>query len=285
MRIDDDSIDFNTEPALCFLNRGDFDSAWKVAEEGIAVTGTDRCQKAYWHFRFIRARVMNIRGQTEEALHYLESFGSPCDQDIASKANLSMFRGYWLAMLGKHRLAGALLTEAADLASSAELFALQGEVKVRQAMTAYLQQDFKLSHSLYLSVVATQADRCGTYLYSVALCGVGKSLMAQRLFQEALVWFDKSMKVARESGFNLLYAGIFSEIGVCHTGLGELDRALDVHLETDKILYDMGAQQYYQVNLGDTGNVYLVAVGTIITDRPPHRSARALVSACGSYLG
>ena len=28
-----------------------------------------------------------------------------------------------------------------------------------------------------------------------------------------------------------------------------------------------------------------VAVGTIIADRPPHRSARALVSACGSYLG
>jgi uncharacterized protein (DUF427 family) len=28
-----------------------------------------------------------------------------------------------------------------------------------------------------------------------------------------------------------------------------------------------------------------VAVGTIIADRPPHRSARALISACGSYLG
>jgi hypothetical protein len=28
-----------------------------------------------------------------------------------------------------------------------------------------------------------------------------------------------------------------------------------------------------------------VAVGTIISDRPPHRSARALISACGSYLG
>ena len=28
-----------------------------------------------------------------------------------------------------------------------------------------------------------------------------------------------------------------------------------------------------------------VAVETIISDRPPHRSARALISACGSYLG
>jgi MerR family transcriptional regulator, copper efflux regulator len=28
-----------------------------------------------------------------------------------------------------------------------------------------------------------------------------------------------------------------------------------------------------------------VAVGTTITDRPPHSSARALISACGSYRG
>jgi hypothetical protein len=28
-----------------------------------------------------------------------------------------------------------------------------------------------------------------------------------------------------------------------------------------------------------------VAVGTIISDRPPHRSVRALISAYGSYLG
>ena len=32
-------------------------------------------------------------------------------------------------------------------------------------------------------------------------------------------------------------------------------------------------------------SVHEVAVGTIIADRPPHRSARALISACGSYLG
>jgi hypothetical protein len=28
-----------------------------------------------------------------------------------------------------------------------------------------------------------------------------------------------------------------------------------------------------------------VAVGTIIADRPPHRSVRALIGAYGSYLG
>jgi len=36
---------------------------------------------------------------------------------------------------------------------------------------------------------------------------------------------------------------------------------------------------------GVTGGPAEVAVGTIIADRPPHRSVRALISAYGSYLG
>jgi hypothetical protein len=36
---------------------------------------------------------------------------------------------------------------------------------------------------------------------------------------------------------------------------------------------------------GTNPSVGEVAVGTIIADRPPHRSVRALVSAYGSYLG
>src|ERR1035438_8845040 len=37
--------------------------------------------------------------------------------------------------------------------------------------------------------------------------------------------------------------------------------------------------------VGDSPGDYVVAVGTTITGRPPHRSVRALSSAHGSYLG
>jgi len=36
---------------------------------------------------------------------------------------------------------------------------------------------------------------------------------------------------------------------------------------------------------GLSRNGFEVAVGTTIADRPPQRSTRALVSACGSYRG
>ncbi len=46
-----------------------------------------------------------------------------------------------------------------------------------------------------------------------------------------------------------------------------------------------GGGQEYRSEAGQYPVQDEVAVGTIIADRPPHRSARALISACGSYLG
>jgi DNA-directed RNA polymerase specialized sigma24 family protein len=48
-------------------------------------------------------------------------------------------------------------------------------------------------------------------------------------------------------------------------------------------LFGAEAPTSYEAELEQ--KVCAVAVGTIIADRPPHRSARALISACGSYLG
>jgi hypothetical protein len=47
---------------------------------------------------------------------------------------------------------------------------------------------------------------------------------------------------------------------------------------------EAGERRKFQVDRDGT-SLDEVAVGTIISDRPPHRSARALISACGSYLG
>lgn len=245
------------QAAVSHLQRGEFDAAWKAAEEGILLSGEDRCTRAFWHFRLVRAQVLTIRGRVEEALRYIESLGSPCDHDPISKASLSMYRGYWLAMLGNYKSAHAFLEEAAALASSSGLFELQGEVQVRQAMVAYLEKKFDLSRTFYQSVVEVHAGRYGPYLYAVALCGVGKTLMAQKQYQEALTWFRRALETAREAGLALIYAAVVSEIGVCHTGLGDFERALEVHLAADKVLHSLGAMQHYQVNLADTGNIYL----------------------------
>jgi tetratricopeptide (TPR) repeat protein len=186
-----------------------------------------------------------------------------------------MYKGYWLGMAGKYDSSCALLAEAQSLATKATLFALQGEIKVRQAMVCYLQGQFEASRTLYKSVVDTQGDSCGPYLHAIAIGGVGKSLMAQGMFEQALEWLYKASEVAREGGFTLLSASHASEIGVCHTGLGNIEKALEVHREAGNALYEIGAMQHYQVNLADIGNVY-VHKGDFLTAISYYRRALAI---------
>ena len=265
----------SVELALSLLERGQLDLAWCAADQGIASVGSDRRQRVFWQFRFIRALVLVSRGRTHEALSYIESLGKPCDEDADSAVSLLMYRGYWLGIIGSYRLSLELLSDAETIASASNLFGLQGQIRVRQALVHYLLGDFAESRELYQSVLDTHGNKCGSYLYAVALGGIGKAVMAMGMFEEALLWLDKASEIARTSGFEILLAGDLSEIGVCYTGLGNLKKALEVHRLAEKILIGIGAMQPYQVNLADIGNVYLHK-GDFLTAISYYRRALAI---------
>jgi tetratricopeptide (TPR) repeat protein len=134
---------------------------------------------------------------------------------------------------------------------------LHGEIKVRLAMLAYLEYDFLASGKLYQSVVDQYGDRFGGYLHCIAIGGVGKSLMARKCYEDALPWFYRAIEISEAAGATLLVAKDWSELGVCYLGLNQIDKALQVNFEAEKILLAAGAMHAYQVNLADIGNVYL----------------------------
>jgi tetratricopeptide (TPR) repeat protein len=243
--------------SLDLLHTGDLDAAWQAAEEGIQKSGGERALTAYWTFRFVRAEVLRIRGRTQEALSFLQSLGSPRQQDIEFRAALAMHRGYCSALLGHYGAADGLLTEADALAASGGCLELQGELTARRAMIAYLQKDYYTSERLYKSVFDTYGEQFGWYLHCIARGGVGKSLMARREFQEALPWLEGAVTTAKAVGAKLLVAGFSGEAAICYMGLGDPDRALKIHMEADKVLAALGARHAYQVNLADMGTIFL----------------------------
>jgi tetratricopeptide (TPR) repeat protein len=245
------------DSALDLVHTGDLDGAWRAAEEGIQKTGTERALGAYWTFRFVRAEVLRIRGRPQEALCFLNSVGSPRQQDIEFRAALAMHRGYCSALLGHYRAAEDLLTEADALAASGGCSELQGELTARRAMIAYLQKDYYTSERLYKSVFDVFGEQFGWYLHCIARGGVGKSLMARREFEKALPWLEGAIKTAEAVGAKLLVAGFSGEAAICYTGLGDPDRALKIHMEADKVLAALGARHAYQVNLADMGTIFL----------------------------
>lgn len=245
------------ESALHLVHIGDLDAAWQAADQGIQETGDRRDLRKYWTFRFVCSEVLRFRGQAKEALEYLSLLGSPLREDIESGTRLIMHLGYCSACLGRYDAAHTLLNEAQASASGAGLPEVQAEITVRRAMLAYLQKDFNSSEQLYKSVVDLYGDRFGWYLHCIASGGVGKSLMARREFRNALPWLEGAVSMAEAVDSKYLLALHSGEAGICYLGLGDPDRALQIHIAAGKALADLGARHAYQVNLADMGNVYL----------------------------
>ena len=81
--------------------------------------------------------------------------------------------------------------------------------------------------------------------------------MAQRRFRDALPWLEQALESANSVNARFRASSILGEMAICHAGLGDLERALDIHLANEKFLSEVGALHAYQVCLADIGNVYL----------------------------
>lgn len=243
--------------AVSLLRLGKLDEAWVSAGREIDRIGTDRSDPNFFTNSFVLSEIMRHRGRFEEALQHLSSLGSPLPSDVESGIGLMMHRGYNLALLGHYESAHALLNEAETLALRTERFEYHGEVKIRQGMVAYLETKFQTAETLYHSVVDAYGERFGWYLCSVATTGVGKSLMAQRRYEEAIPWIEKGGELITSAGSEFSLALNRGELAVCYLGIGEPDKALALLLAANATYIALDAMHAYQVNLADIGNVYL----------------------------
>jgi tetratricopeptide (TPR) repeat protein len=243
--------------AVSLLRLGKFDEAWATAQREIDRLDGDRTNQDVFTNSFVLTEIMRHRGRSEEALQYLASLGTPLANDVESRIGLIMHRGYNCALLGQYNSSHALLNEAETMALHTERLEYHGEVRVRQAMVAYLEFQYTTAESLYQSVVDTYGERFGWYLHSIATTGVGKALMAQRRYEEAIPWIETAADIIRSAGSEFQLAMNRGELGVCYLGIHEPDRALEVFHAVNAILIPLGALHAYQVNLADIGNVYL----------------------------
>ena len=245
------------EIAATLLKLGKFDEARKTAEEGIARGLDDRNGQEYWGNRFVRAEVLRIRGEIQEASRYLESEGWPDEGEIALRGSWSMHRGYCLGLLGRYGESAQLLQEAGQAALEANLPKLRCEVLLRQGMIHYARREYAASHHAYDSALSLCEEFEDWYLRSAALAGVGKNLMVHRDFAEAIPWFDESLAIAEKVNARYSVAGLWGELAVCYMGLGNSAKSLDLLKEAERVTLELGAMPSYQVCMADIGNVYL----------------------------
>jgi len=81
--------------------------------------------------------------------------------------------------------------------------------------------------------------------------------MIQGHYQEGLPWLQESLGIFESAGARLSIAMAWSELAVCHLGLGDDEKTMELFRKAERVNYEAGVIHNYQVVLANIGNVYL----------------------------
>ncbi len=242
------------------LRLDNLEGASRIAEDEIGRVDDHGNTLEIWRLRFVRAEIMRLRGHAEEALKYLEARESlypPEAADAESLIALLMHRGYCCGLLGRYGRSHLLLAEAEQKAGCAGLSGLLCEVYQRQAMIFFRQQNYASSDRIFRTILKLAEEVGGWYFRGNALWGIGKNLMIQEHYRGSMPWLHESLDVFEGVGARLSVATVWSELAVCHLGLGDDEKALELFQKAAQRDIEAGAIHNYQVALANIGNVYL----------------------------
>lgn len=148
------------------------------------------------------------------------------------------------------------MKEAELIAKEAGLLELECEVYQCQAMIYYLQRDYTSSDQIFKRILDNSGKIGGWYFRANALWGIGKNLMIQEFFHAAIPWLEEALLIFEQAKALALIAVVWSELAVCHLGLGNDQKSLELLENALQIHRRSGRLQNYLVVLANIGNVY-----------------------------
>jgi len=169
-----------------------------------------------------------------------------------------MHRGSYSGFLGRYESSHRLLYEAEVAArGDAGLLKLQGDVYLSWAFIFFRQKNYASSDRLFRAALDLAGKVGGWYLRGHALWGIGKNLMIQEHYEEAMPWLNESLEIFENAGARLSVAMVWSELAVCYLGMGQDEKAMELLRQAERINHEAGVVHNYQVVLANIGNVYL----------------------------
>ncbi|MFZ1085002.1 MAG: tetratricopeptide repeat protein [Terracidiphilus sp.] len=252
-----ESIDKTTRD---LIRLGDLDGADRIVKAEFERNDDLGPSAEVWGLRLCRADLLRLSGRVEEALEYLllkESAFPPEGDDLSSIIGLKKTRGYCLGQLGKYAPSHGLMEEAEFLARKAGMLEMLCDVQSCQGMIFYLQKDHEPSSRIYRFILDASDQMDGWYFKNNARWGIGKNLMAQGFYNEAIQWFEESLTIAESAGSRALMALAWGELAVCHLKLGDDGKSLSLLKNALQIHFETGRVQNYLVSLANIGNIYL----------------------------
>jgi len=238
------------------MRRGDLRGARTIVDEAVEA-GSDSDPIQIWELRFIRARLLEAAGQVEGALNYLNSFSPPPMELTEIRSRLMMYLATFEGYLGHDSVADQLVSQAFTVAFGAGLDAVAGEIYLAEGFIRFRRRDYASSDRAFRLALEISEKAGGWYLRGHGLWGIGKNLMIQEHYLEAVPWLERALALFEKAGEPLYVAMVWSELGVCYLGFGNDSKAMDLLRQAERVYAEAGVIHNYQVVLANIGNVYL----------------------------
>ena len=248
------------EAASSALKRGAFKECANISTRGIRDAEVEGNATEVWWFRCLLSQCLGTQGRFREALSLVETEESSGQLDLLGldvRVQLITQRAFYLSRIGNYLLAKNVLDQAADLVRAAANEVLFCEVQLNRMTLFFYLADYASMEECARSSLAVAQEHGLPIVEAGASSGMGKSFMVRRQFVEAIPWFERAHAIFLQEGLPFHAVGILSELGCCHYGLHEDEKALRFFSEALQASLGAGAMPSYQIDLANIGNIYL----------------------------
>ena len=211
-----------------------------------------------WKGRLLEAETLVSDGQLEAAAQTLQSEPPSTPQFRSIQARRFMLQGRVQLGLGKLNEAGRLLEEAERLASGTRPSEVLFDAEFCRGQLLFASRKPDEAESVLRRLLTDAAHENDAYYQALALNGLGFLALKKSRFDEAIPWFERSMKSAGTSGARRIVVAAGNNLGICYSHLGNFNEALRYRKQALDVLGEDGLASYRMNLLGEMGSTYVL---------------------------
>ena len=241
--------------ANALRERGDFEQALSLANQGFSQSCQHPESDECWRFRLLKAEVLISLGRIPEASQLLQAVSSlPGKPDL--EAWLLLDQGYAEYKLTHLAESKALFDRSVQLAESGQAWPLVAEIKLRRGAVLSRLGDAAAEEADFVDALRLARQANDRYLEMSGLANLAKLLQDKARYDEAAASFEQLRDVAGPLQSKSFAARLLNNLGYCYLQLGLPERAAPLFEQAQKLAEQTGALTDEQIALGHSGDMF-----------------------------
>lgn len=205
-------------------------------------------------FRLLKSELLQSSKTRAEAPQWRDAPIPDAPEFSEAIARQKMDQGWARYRAKEYPAAMKLLDEAAGTAEKNHCLELQALIEQRRGSVLVALDRFADAETSYRASFQLAIDAGDAYLRASAIGNFGVLAMDSAHYDEAINWFEQiSLESAKSES---VFALVQHNLGWCYFSLGDLDRALALFENAERLFGKMGKLDDRQISIGNIGNVY-----------------------------